>query len=352
MFQMETALEAAYKGLHTGSYQGTWPPDDLEAIVPYWEKHDVSRDNVVFLTVAHGGADSIETSNFRSLARDFGKHPDVVCFEDRMAVVVRGECDDQEIVRVIHRLNGYPLYDDDDHSNLLMEWQDEAHEEMVADLARALRRRFERSDIEGWEEAVDLLHDAGALSYQLSATADLAHVEWVEENGAAWLNARILAVRAAPLAFLNAPPSYSGWLTSGQQFLRSRLADVLISGTVRFPLLPQLRALIDALWMFGGVQPPSVLGPFDEEAARRQLEEVEVPLRAALRLCDKISSDPTLEAEYLALAEAFAQLDPIITTIEASRGEPEEDQARIVIELAPMAVQVMATIDAMRPKDE
>lgn len=149
-------------------------PPDMWAEVPYTASGDYS-----------GYAD-VGISNYRVIEEEFKDDPDIAFVSGGygfQAVIYRTNTKNQEILDMIKKLENYPLLDEDSHSHVLLELEDEAWDNWARhDFVRALGKKF--PDIEDDIDALD--NDA---VFQIFNTArDEANEYWEQETSGAWID--------------------------------------------------------------------------------------------------------------------------------------------------------------------
>lgn len=133
---------------------------------------------------------SVTASNFRVIKEKFAQNPDVAfysCYCGGYGVLVRMEPTTQDVRDMIASLNNYPVIDEDDLTNLEIEWADDAWDYCYAsDFRRALEKRFD--NIEDDIESLDLreffeFHREFANQYWQSEHASMyIDIDWIADH--------------------------------------------------------------------------------------------------------------------------------------------------------------------------
>jgi hypothetical protein len=204
-----------------------------------------------------------------------------------------------------------------------METQNEAWESGVhGDFVRALVTAHE--DVEGWEEAVEALDEAGAIEWGFHDMAQHAGEDWSSEGNDMYIRVDAIAAKTAPGALYDAESAQgrccSGWVGHALQNTQGKLTSLfneLHSKEVH--MLPaqteKLRAIINGLWD-EGIQPQLALGAFSEEELAEQLRRAVIDPAYVLALSDAMTSEH--QARYFELANRFLILDDALQFAHAS----------------------------------
>lgn len=178
---MNTVLHGQYS--HVDNYDGReWSQDPIEGGMEYYldslktpvanSEFDMWAEIPYTGSGDYCGSGDIGESNYRVIKEDFydKNHPDIALVYGSYgykAVLYRVNTTDTEILDVLKRLENYPLLDEDNNSEVRMEWENEAWESWArSDFKRALIKKFaiipegmEFCD-NAWQILVDKIEDA------------------------------------------------------------------------------------------------------------------------------------------------------------------------------------------------
>lgn len=302
----------------------------------------------------NGNDDSYTRSNVRSFLRDFGKVPGVHATTDD-GVAIRASVDDLRIVDAISGLQDYPLYDESDHNELEMDLRLDAIETWAAsDLRRAIRKRttmgvavgeMSEAQAEAVDSVIDDLKDAGAFNEQFEALREAAGVEW---NGDEIDVDRIVrGIQLIDLIDVRLPEGDRlGWIGAAMARTESKMRELfgVEDGAMSSE---QVRDMLDVIWLYEGIQPESVLGPFDEPSLLGRLAQDGLDLREAQRIASFLASmTPEAIAQYERLANRLVGLTDVYRAVNAVREGGAGEDPEEFLELAPIAIKLMTEANA------
>lgn len=301
-------------------------------------------DNLLVSPVSLNGNGLYERSNRRVFIRLFGSVPGVyVSGIGESFVMIRFDVADREILDAIKEItNNYPLLDEQDYSELEQEVRAQAIEEWAADdLKWAFIYKARADDLQDDElselvDAINAIADAGAFVDGFDSLAEMVSVEWNEDH----INVQRIADETDLwVDLLDGGPN--GWA-------RGLLLSVKLDLTELFGLLPgfmslaQTSLMLDVLWLYEGVQPELVVGPFDEASLLQRLREAQLDLREAQRIAEMVASmSPEGLEQYETLANRFVVLTTALDEIALARESDEEDLTReTFVRVAPVVAKV------------
>lgn len=257
-------------------------------------------DEQIVIVAYTSGPGLVAKTNREAILEAFPDHDDV--FEvGGDAIAFRATSDDDELIEVMEALENHPLWDDDRHSMMEVEAQDEAWESWArSDFERGLERKYD--DEEGWEDVVeDLTEDQ---LYELFRKGqEQANVYWHEDGDSGDMYISLDRV----LDELTSHDVINVLVCEAERAAQLDLCEIIGRAGCAVGTGPQLRAVVRALW-FEGVQPQAVVPPFDEAASARELKQVGVSDADVQRVYNRLTADPDLEERYLSEASRWMTL--------------------------------------------
>jgi hypothetical protein len=322
-------------------------PLDPTGTIPWRDLTETYRiddtDDLFVSPVLLSGTSLYERSNRRVFIRLFGSIPGVyVSGINDSFTMIRFNVADREILDALEALTNYPLLDEQDHSELEREVREKAVEEWAADdLKWAFVYKARADDLQDDElselvDAINAIADAGAFVDGFDSLAEMVSVEWNEDH----INVQRIADETDLwVDLLDGGPN--GWA-------RGLLLSVKLDLTELFGLLPgfmslaQTSLMLDVLWLYEGVQPELVVGPFDEASLLQRLREAQLDLREAQRIAEMVASmSPEGLEQYETLANRFVVLTTALDEIALARESDEEDLTReTFVRVAPVVAKV------------
>lgn len=300
-------------------------------------------DNLFVSPVSLNGTRLFERSNRRVFIRLFGAVPGVyVSGIGESFVMVRFDVADREILDALEALERYPLLDESDHSELEQEVRAQAIEEWAADdlkwafIYKARADDLQDDELSELTDAINAIADAGAFVDGFDSLAELVSVEWSEDH----INVQRIADEIDLwVDLLDGGPN--GWASGLLLSVKSDLVEL-------FGFLPdsmslaQTSLMLDVLWLYEGVQPELVVGPFDEASLLQRLQAAQLDLREAQRIAETVASmSPEGLERYETLANRLVVLTTALDEIALARESDEEDLTReTFVRIAPTVAQV------------
>jgi hypothetical protein len=285
----------------------------------------IGDDDVVFVMPAETtGSDysggTHNKANQKAMLADFAGDDvhEVYGGHGTFAFAVRATNTDESLIEAIEALQDYPVYSDDALSEHEMELQEEAWENWASsDYTRALAKLH--NDVDDWEEAVEALEAAGALSWAFHDMADQANEYWESDGPNMHIDVDKVAEVAAPGALLDTHGPNRGWLghtladtaVALIQMLNGIEPDVIsgkLADRYNFATSRRLRAVLNGLYD-EGVQPKFVLGAASEWSLLKELNNEGIDPKKVIALADKLGEDADEERRYEELANRFLVLD-------------------------------------------
>lgn len=137
------------------------------------------------------GYAAVGAANYRALKEDFGEHKDIAFISGDFgfqAVIYNTETKDEEILNILKNIVDYPLIDEDLHSEVTMEWENEAWDCWArSDFKSELRKLF--PDL---EEVIDDISDDDIWTI-FHAACEEANEYWECEISGAWIDIKRVA---------------------------------------------------------------------------------------------------------------------------------------------------------------
>jgi hypothetical protein len=132
---------------------GQWPYGDMEPATRETASHVVIR----YASYSDYSGSYVEVSNHRSLLRDFpGQFVDLYGDYGTRALMLPVSCLNESVLEAIAGLADYPLYDDEDSSELETEWTEEAITDYLkADMVNYLDRANRSTESEALQATND-----------------------------------------------------------------------------------------------------------------------------------------------------------------------------------------------------
>jgi len=298
---------------------------DLKPIV----RSNVDKDDIVFVMPGEaGGSDysggTHNKANFKAMINDFGDDPDVhevYGGHGTFAFAVRARSTNEPLIEAIEALQDYPIYDEEAWSQYELELQEEALENWALDdFVRAMTRLYD--EVEGWEEAVEGLRDAGAISWGFHDFAENANEYWEGDGPDVFIRVEKIADETAPGALFDTGDyhrGWRGWVGAGLVDTTKELTDLFdrfVPGITQVKggdgYNRRVRAIIDGLYD-EGIQPKYALGPVSDWSLLKDLQAVGIAPQQVLDLADALGKDASAESRYQELANRFLILDDAYT---------------------------------------
>jgi hypothetical protein len=181
---------------HVQGLEGnTWVENPIQGGSEYWLSDlqtSKSPDREAwkeFPYTAHGdycGHGDVGVSNYRSMKEEFGEHKDIAFISGDygfQAVIYNTATKDEEILDILEKLENYPLIDEDMHSEVTMEWENEAWDNWArSDFQHKLYKLH--PDL---EEVIDDISDDDIWTLFHEAQEE-ANEYWEYETSGAWID--------------------------------------------------------------------------------------------------------------------------------------------------------------------
>ena len=149
-----------------------------------------------FPYTAHGdyvGYADVGAANYRVFKDDYNDHKDIAFISGDygfQAVIYNTATTDEEILNILKKIEDYPLIDEDMHSHVQMEWENEAWDSWArSDFKRELCKLF--PDL---EEVIDDISDDDIWTIFHEAQEE-ANEYWECETSGAWIDIKRVAAK-------------------------------------------------------------------------------------------------------------------------------------------------------------
>lgn len=149
-----------------------------------------------FPYTAHGdyvGHADVGAANYRVFKDDYSEHKDIAFISGDygfQAVIYNTETKDEEILDILKKIKDYPLIDEDLHSEVTMEWENEAWDNWArSDFKSELHKLF--PDL---EDVIDDISDDGIWTIFHDACEE-ANEYWACETSGAWIDIKRVAAK-------------------------------------------------------------------------------------------------------------------------------------------------------------
>lgn len=297
-------------------------PLDPTGTIPWRDLTETYRiddtDDLFVSPVLLSGTSLYERSNRRVFIRLFGSIPGVyVSGINDSFTMIRFNVADREILDALEALTN-------------------ADDLKLAFVYKARADDLQDDELSELVDAINAIADAGAFVDGFDSLAEMVSVEWNEDH----INVQRIADETDLwVDLLDGGPN--GWA-------RGLLLSVKLDLTELFGLLPgfmslaQTSLMLDVLWLYEGVQPELVVGPFDEASLLQRLREAQLDLREAQRIAEMVASmSPEGLEQYETLANRFVVLTTALDEIALARESDEEDLTReTFVRVAPVVAKV------------